>query len=61
MASFPTNIDDAFVEGWHFGRYCRPANHHVMTANNSSVAVRREYERGVSEGYEFERALSSAA
>lgn len=53
MATFPTNIDDAFVEGWHFGRYGKSEHHHVMTAHNSSAFVRREYERGVYEGRAF--------
>jgi hypothetical protein len=56
----PTNIDDAFAEGWNFGRYCLARNHHVMTAHNSSVAVRREYERGVSEGHAFQVAWDAA-
>ncbi len=49
----PTNIDDAFVDGWYFGRYCRAEHHHVMTVYNSTTAIRREYERGVFEGRQF--------
>jgi hypothetical protein len=50
----PTNIDDSFVEGWYFGRFCRPENLHVMTRHNSTVTISKEYERGVYEGAKFE-------
>ena len=50
--TIPTNIDDAFVAGWYFGR--GKTHQPIAFPRSTPVHISREYERGVYEGMQFE-------
>lgn len=53
--SVPDNYDDAFGAGWAFGRrHSDEAMPVVRAMQKAPVLLRRAFERGVSEGYEFQ-------
>jgi hypothetical protein len=55
----PTNIDDAFTDGWMFGRGFNRYWHPEINSPGSKFpkAIMREYERGVYEGHAFQMHL----
>jgi hypothetical protein len=55
----PTNIDDAFVQGWNQGRGLTGEDF-MAPVSGTPLHIAREFERGVAEGMAFEGALGSA-
>jgi hypothetical protein len=54
----PTNIDDAFVAGWNQGRGLT-GDSFMVPERGTALHIAREFERGVSEGYEFQQNMDN--
>jgi hypothetical protein len=54
-----TTMDDAFVDGWNFGRGFTHEVAGFYRNKTAPVHVRLEYERGVFEGHQFQENMDN--